>query len=331
MNPTTELLTAALRQFDKLTAAQAQDNSFMISDVEEAGLGFDLGFQGHLSHNDKIPRCFDYLYFMRYREFDIHPDLAPYIQLIWMMESEKPNEEGAVEQIMPDGIVEFVTHYETPWITTVYGGEEHLQPQSFAISQMRKCIGIRSTGTTGFVSVRFFPWGAHHFFDQPVNQFLDDTIDSKKLWPHHYDQFIANICDAEHDEARIQVLQQFLLEQLQIHSMVDAPLEQAIKMIRESKGKSSIEEVCERTGLSKKQLERKFLTAVGTTPKTFSRLSRFLHVCHQFKDYKEKTLTELSYDCGYFDQAHFIKEFREFSGFTPKEFFMRNGIVFADM
>jgi len=76
---------------------------------------------------------------------------------------------------------------------------------------------------------------------------------------------------------------------------------------------------------------RGFLTAVGTTPKVFSRISRFLDVCHYLKDYQHRTLTKLCQECGYYDQSHFIREFRVFSGFTPTEFFAGENVVFADM
>ena len=84
-------------------------------------------------------------------------------------------------------------------------------------------------------------------------------------------------------------------------------------------------------GLSKKQLERKFPRAVGTTPKTFARLSRFLNICHHIDTHRGTKLTQLTYECGYFDQAHFIKELKAFSGFTPKKFFERKNVVFADL
>jgi len=72
------------------------------------------------------------------------------------------------------------------------------------------------------------------------------------------------------------------------------------------------------------------LATIGTTPKIFSRTTRFLHLCHHLKEYENKNMTQLTYDLGYYDQAHFIKDFRTFTGFTPKEFYEQNNICFAD-
>jgi len=268
---------------------------------------------------------------MLYKEFKIQPDLAPYVQLVWMMESENEDDTSFKEQIMPDGIVEFVTHYGDPWITTIAGEKGKVQPESFVISQMRKYINIESNGTTGLISVRFYPWGGYHFFSEPVSNFLDGTISSQKVWPDHYDNLIKEVRNAQTHEARSVMVQQFLLARLEENHKNDNQLDKAVKLIRESKGQLSIEEIGHRTSHSKKQLERKFVPTIGTAPKTFARISRFLNICHHLEEHKTKTLTELTYECGYYDQAHFIKEFREFSGFTPKEFFARNNVAFADL
>ena len=268
---------------------------------------------------------------MIYREFKTHAGLAPYVQLVWMMESEHEDDHAPKSLIVPDGIVEVVFHYGDPWITTVAGRESKIQPKSFAISQMRRCIETDSTGRTAFVSVRFFPWGAYHFFDKPVSVFLDDTVDTETLWPSFHRDLMEKLHKAAGGTDFAQVVQQFLLDRLTEYRTNDSALDKAVKLIRSAGGQLSIEEVGQRVGLSKKQLARKFAATVGTTPKTFARTSRFLNICHHLDGHRGKTLTQLAYECGYFDQAHFIREFTAFSGFTPKAFFAKNNVKFADM
>ena len=126
-------------------------------------------------------------------------------------------------------------------------------------------------------------------------------------------------------------MQGFLLDRLEEHYKDDAALDEAVKLIRSTGGRLSIEEVGESVGLSRKQLERKFVSTVGTTPKTFARISRFLNICHHLDKYRGSTLTRLAHECGYFDQAHFIREFSAFTGFTPKAFFAKNNVKFAEL
>ncbi|MCY3556429.1 MAG: helix-turn-helix domain-containing protein [Gemmatimonadetes bacterium] len=274
---------------------------------------------------------------MIYREFETHADLAPYVQLVWMMESEHEDDHAPRSLIVPDGIVEIVFHYGDPWITTVAGGKRRVQPRSFAVSQMRKYIEIESNGRTGFVSVRFFPWGAYHFFDLPVRGFLDDTVSTATLWPMHYEDLMEKLrtaaCGASGAGGAgfASVVQGFLLDRLEEHYKDDAALDEAVKLIRSTGGQLPVEEVGERVDLSRKQLERKFAATVGTTPKTFARISRFLNICHHLGRYRDSTLTRLAHECGYFDQAHFIREFSAFTGFTPKAFFAKNNVSYTEL
>ena len=266
---------------------------------------------------------------MKSAEFQPIPALADLIQVIWVMESEHADDIYPHELIMPDGIVELVFHYGDPFYTW-QDGSRFSQPRSFAISMMRKCIAIESSGRIGILAVRFYPWGAYHVFDTPIATFLDQTIGTDRLWSNH-DQVMADVLSADGSEQRVARVQQFLLEQLDVYRRDEPAVDEAVKLIRRSKGRLSIEEVCARTGFSAKQLGRKLVGSVGVTPKIFSRVTRFLDICSRLGDHRHLTLAQLAHDCGFHDQAHFIKEFKAFAGFTPREFFTRNNVVFADL
>lgn len=268
---------------------------------------------------------------MFHREFTPHPDLADYVQVVWTMESDGEADKFPREQILPDGIVELVVHYREPFITHQVDGSSYVQPVTFAISQMKKCIEIESRGSIGFIAVRFFPWGAYHFFDTPIRTFLDGFVATEVLWKTHDHPLAEQVCSAGGYKARVNCVEQFLLARLEKHRRHDTATDDAIKLCRTERGRLTVHELAERVELSKKQLERRFLDSVGTTPKTFCRVSRFLDVCHHLEAYRNRTLTELTYECGYFDQAHCIKEFKEFSGFTPKQFFAKSNVAFADI
>lgn len=267
---------------------------------------------------------------MEYHEFPLATPLSAYVQTMWAMQSENEQDGYPKSQIMPDGIVEIIFHYETP-LYTYQDDAKFPQPQNFAISMMRKFVEIESSGKSGFISVRFFPWGAHHFFDEPVKNFLDQTIEGSVLWGERSTEIIATLKRCPTLDDRFKAVESFLSACLEKYKKTDSAVDDAIKLVRNAKGQLNIEEICERTGFSKKQLERKFLNTVGTTPKIFSRISRFLNLCQHLESHEGKTFTELTHDCGYYDQAHFIKEFKEFSGYTPKEFFAKENVYFSEI
>ncbi|NER12868.1 helix-turn-helix domain-containing protein [Leptobacterium flavescens] len=268
---------------------------------------------------------------MKYQEFTPSAPLSDYIQLIWIMESESPKEVYPKEKILPDGIVELVFHYKDPFINYFADGRKLKQPDGFAISQMSKFIEIESDGEIGFISVRFYPWGAHHFFKKPIKSFIDDLTDAGELWEGGYQKDLGVLTNLD-DREKVNRVEEFLMGKLngQKTKKNSDLITDTIKLIRDTRGSLPIDDICKQTGLSYKQLERYFVSSIGVSPKVFSRTTRFLHLCHHIGEYENKTMTQLAYDMGYYDQAHFNKEFKEFSGLTPKEYFRQKNISFAD-
>lgn len=266
---------------------------------------------------------------MKYTEYKPNDILSDYIQLIWIAESESKDDFYPKEKILPDGIVEIVFHFADPFITYNVKGEKLKQPKGFAISQMKNFVEIESDGTIGFVSVRFFPWGAYHFFSEPISNFLDSFIDLNLIWPEVYKQISQEIKSVDNNN-KITLVQNFLQKCLQQHKKETEPIDYAIKLIRESKGKYAIEELCDKLNIHPKKLERGFINSIGTTPKVFSRTTRFLHLCHHLKEYENLTMTQLAHQLGFYDQAHFIKDFKAFSGITPTEYFKQKNICFSE-
>ena len=266
---------------------------------------------------------------MKYLEYKPTKSLAKYIQLIWISESEASDDHYPKEKILPDGIVEIIFHFKGTFFIHDCKGKKMKQPKGFAVSQMRNFIEIESNEASGFVSVRFYPWGAHHFFNYPIGNFIDSTIDIKKLWEDDYQLILKNIKTVSNDQ-KVTIIQEYLSDCLIKYKKNCNIIDDAIKLIRKTKGKHSIEQICNKSNLTYKQLERKFLVTIGTTPKIFSRTTRFLHLCHHLKKYEDKNMAQLTYELGYYDQAHIIKDFRAFTGLTPKEYYEHNNICFAD-
>ncbi len=90
-----------------------------------------------------------------------------------------------------------------------------------------------------------------------------------------------------------------------------------------AKGQTSIDSLIRNIGISGRQLERKFNRLVGLTPKTFSRILRFQNVLNLLNRNHFQVLTTLGLECGFYDQAHFIHEFKEFTGQSPTAYFSK--------
>ena len=86
----------------------------------------------------------------------------------------------------------------------------------------------------------------------------------------------------------------------------------------------SAKELADKLNIHRRNMERKFETAVGMSPKQLSRVVRLQSALKLLEQQKYSNLTSLAYESGYYDQAHFIRDFKEFTGISPKSFFADN-------
>jgi AraC-like DNA-binding protein len=266
---------------------------------------------------------------MRQVELAPHPLLRPYVRLIWCLELDAPAEFGPPERIAPDGIVEMVFHYRTPLALRFAGESFASQPRSSLVSQTRRFVEIKPEGTTGFVSVRFHPWGARHFFGLPLSELTDRVFPAEHLWGRAIRELEERLAGAASRRARVALVERFLLDQLRRHHKAD--VEALVRAVWSRKGQVPVARLCGDLGLSERQLQRIFGAALGVSPKAFARLTRFLHSCAVLREGSWTTLTEIGHLCGYYDQSHFIAEFKTFAGMTPGQFLAARSFAFLDL
>lgn len=255
--------------------------------------------------------------------------LRPYVRLIWVMELDRPAAFGPPERITPDGLLELVFHYKTP-LACRYDGEEFApQSRSVAVSQTRRFLEIRPEGSCGLVSVRFHPWGACHFLQLPLRELADRQTPLEDLWGQAAIDLEDRLAQASGERERITLVERFLLAQLGRHHKQD--VEPLVRAVWNCEGKLAVPQLCRDLGIGERTLQRTFAAALGTTPKQFARLSRFLHACKLLRSGHSPSLTDAGMACGYYDQSHFIAEFRAFCGMTPRQFVQAAKLSFLEI
>ena len=166
--------------------------------------------------------------------------------------------------------------------------------------------------------VYFTEVGFTHFSSHPANELfnlslsLDDIFEKGKV-----NEVEEKLALSFTDKQRIKVVEQFLLTQLK-DIETDKLVVEAVKLIYQSKGTIRIKELNEKLFISQSPFEKRFRKVVGTTAKKFASIVRFNSVLDKMKE--TKTLTEICYENNFFDQAHFIKSFKKFTGDTPQNF-----------
>jgi AraC-like DNA-binding protein len=263
---------------------------------------------------------------MVYQEYPIAEPLKPYVKVIWSMESDTTSAHPM--RILPDSCVELVIHFRQPYKTTYSDSITEVQPQSFVVAQMKNFIEIAPAGKIGMVCVRLTAHGAYHFFGLPMREISNRFTDLDFVWKGIAREIEDKIANAKDTGRRIQIIQHYLLNQLCKNGKHDATIDHCLDLIYSSRGQIRIEDLALHTGLSNRQLVRKFNDSIGLSPKEFARIIKFICSLRYLKQTNNMYLSQAAYDCGYYDQAHFIHDFKEYSGLTPTEFLKQDNVFF---
>lgn len=178
---------------------------------------------------------------------------------------------------------------------------------------------FKNSPNIGTVLVLFKESGATPFFRQPLHELFRESIslDNFMLCSELL-SLEEQLAEAKTDTQRIVAVEGFLISRMK-NTEPDKLVLAALALIHKSKGTIRIKELVEQLHISQSPLEKRFRQAVGTSPKKFASIVRLKYIIQQHSP--TSSLTELGYEAGFYDQAHFIKEFKTFTGDTPEKFF----------
>lgn len=257
---------------------------------------------------------------MRYKEYIPNPILAPYVKCIWTLEVSGMPGMTHREKVLPDGCMELIFHYGD--LFQQYRSDKpELQPRSFLHGQMKAYIEIGPTGNTGMIAARFYPHGLAAFINMPVNELTDSVTDVASLFGKEARSVEEQLGNTDDENKRVALLHTFLTKRLKPASVKTTIAANAARSIMATSGTTTIHQLAADACMSERQLERIFLSSVGISAKTFSKITRFQHSIRAAQNGRQTTLTQLAYENGYYDQAHFTRDFKTFAGMSPTQYF----------
>lgn len=253
---------------------------------------------------------------MNYREITPIPILQPFIKCFWVLEGTNPSPEP--ERIFPDGCMELIFH-KTQYYIRLNENESYIQPSAFIMGQITKAVFFLPSTHTSIIGVRFQPFGLSAFSNLLPQEFINKELLITEIWG-------ANGADLEEQvnlnaiPQAITILQQFFLKQLQQakFSYSYHAISTISKAIQKAGGENTVNYWAEKANLSERQFNRSFKNTIGISPKEYLKITRFNKVLRVFENEKTTSFSALAQQCGYYDQAHFIKDFKEYTGTTPK-------------
>lgn len=249
---------------------------------------------------------------MHIQTYHIIPALRPYVKVICTMECSDGADTSHI-RVLPDACVElFLNYTSTP--VAIIGGELHAR--SIVTSRMSRPVDVQMRKGAGVVAICFRPGMAYKFMQLPMYGLSDTTIACADVWKDMAAELEEKMAGSGSNQARVNLVQQYLQREL-ARAKDDVHIAYCLKQVRLSKGLVAVAGLAHGTGLSQRQLSRKFREHVGLSAQEYLRVSRFIFSLDHLKGYPAFSLTEIACKSGYYDQAHFIRDYKDYTGCTP--------------
>ena len=228
------------------------------------------------------------------------------------------SEQGMVNRLLPDTSIVIAFRLRGKVAFSDNGVVEHI-PQSVISGIRESSRTVDYAKDTANLLVIFKEGGAAAFFKEPLHELGSITVSLDYLIQQSKVRTLEEeLAAAENTHQRIEMIERFFLSELK-NTQPDLLICEAIQQIRLSKGDIKIKKLLSGLPISRDPFEKRFRKITGTSPKHFAAIVRLKNLIENYSG--AVSLTEAAYSAGYYDQAHFIKDFRSFTGQTPLDFF----------
>jgi AraC-like DNA-binding protein len=268
---------------------------------------------------------------MIYRTFQPHPDLESLVNCYWTLEV--PAEDDSQRQrIIPDGCIEMAFILGDDIKRYISEDEFILQPRAMVLGQTIEPFYIEPVGYVNTFAVRFYPYGFANFIAEPIKNLVNKETSIDLLFGEiSAKELERKIIKATNTKQRIEFIEEFLFDKLNDKSTIDNIVKTTIDALLSTKGSTPINIILKQDLSKRRQLERKFLKQIGISPKQLGKVIRLQTALKMLLNEEAENLTSIAYESAYYDQAHFIKDFKEFTGISPREFLGNKNMALSSL
>jgi AraC-like DNA-binding protein len=260
---------------------------------------------------------------MVYIEQQPHPALAPYIQLFWY--ARNPLATHGLERVLPAARMQVVISLARDYLTDC---SAYLRDTG-AVASTRHSPAALITGMRSrfdlidrfdmeeLIGVIFRPGGTVAFFHTNTDIFTDAETAFEDVWGRRASTLRERMREAGDVGSKFDLLENEFLRRLSGRQPEIQPAAVSLALSALQGGQVTIQEISRQTGLSARRLSEVFREQIGVSPKLYQRILRFQRAVQQMHLGTDVRWMELALECGYYDQSHFVNDFREFSGINP--------------
>jgi AraC-like DNA-binding protein len=235
---------------------------------------------------------------MDFRRIQPTGNAAKAVDCYWLVRDN--NSTRVKQKIIPDGFAEIIFHFGDPYRIDL-DGRWKLQGKRLLAGQITKSFFLENTGMSDMLGIKLKPTAPAHLFNIPMKKIVDKviTLDKKiKIDVSNVDECFNELCKGYPS---------------------DHPADKAVDIIFSKKGMVTVMSICKELSVSERYLQQLFQKYVGLSPKFFARIVRFSYIFQLIKD-NDPDWAQVVCEAGYYDQSHFIRNFKSFTGEDPSEY-----------
>ncbi|GAB3895133.1 AraC family transcriptional regulator [Spirosoma agri] len=246
------------------------------------------------------------------------PELAGLVKHYLIIESQAVT--GRNHRFFPDGHPGLVFSYADSIFQPTTNTQNGSPLDSFVYGQLDRYHNLRSGKNIGMLIVVLHPWGLHAISGIPGIETTNYLITLSDVFGYEGVQLQEQVVSEVTTISRINRIEHFLLKRWKNINHESVSIQTGIQLIHSTQGMVPIQALTRQLNMTERSLERRFDKFVGLSPKQYSRIARLQNCLKIHRSNHAMSLTELAYTAGYYDQAHFIREFTNLVGITPSQY-----------
>lgn len=254
---------------------------------------------------------------MEFKQFPPSDILKPYIRHYYIFESDTDIE--FEDTVFPSGDLELIFNLgQGVWESFTENRFSPHAPIEFW-GQLTKPLPIKSKGKHIMLGIRFYVHAAAYFFNDEIGVFNNQVSNPGDMIGPPVKVLHAQLLETTSLQKRIALVESFLLKRLIRNEKKSFKINKVANILTSIRAENNISHIASKHGITPRYLHQLVYQYTGLSPKSFDKISRF-QLSLKLITKNDQPFTSIAYDCGYFDQSHFIRDFKSFTGLTPSAY-----------